>query len=106
MWFQQVGATADGRDIQVWEIDERYFFEFWHGDGDERYGTHADRITLPEVGLDLAMLEQLLDPAAPTRSVDDPPADPDPAATEPAATDSEPATRQRGLRALISRLSG
>lgn len=105
MWFQQVGATDDRLDIQVWEIDERYFFEFWHGDGDERYGTHADRITLPEVGLDLAMLEQLLAPAAPERSVDDPPADPDPTATDPAATDSEPATRQWGLRALISRLS-
>lgn len=121
LWFQQVGATDQGLDIEVWEIDERYFFEFWHGDGDERYGTHVDRITLPKVDLDLAMLEQLLDPAAPQ------PAAPQAAAPQPAepevaperattnepepepepapAPTPEPAGRQRGLRALISRLS-
>lgn len=120
LWFQQVGATDDGLDIEVWEIDERYFFEFWHGDGDERYGTHADRIVLPKVDLDLAMLEQLLDPApvepaapAPAAYV---PAAPEPmaapsTAAAPVATEPEavpapaPVARQRGLRALISRLS-
>ena len=111
LWFQQVGATDDGLDIEVWEIDERYFFEFWHGDGDERYGTHADRIVLPKVDLDLAMLEQLLDPA--TAEPPAPAPVPEPAAPEPAAapvaTEPDPApappARQRGLRALISRLS-
>ncbi|MCU1368925.1 MAG: Protein involved in biosynthesis of mitomycin antibiotics/polyketide fumonisin [Ilumatobacteraceae bacterium] len=109
LWFQQVGATDDGLDIEVWEIDERYFFEFWHGDGDERYGTHADRIVLPKVDLDLAMLEQLLAPAPAEPAAADPaPAEPvlsepEPVAWEPVA--SEPAAPQRGLRALISRLS-
>jgi ectoine hydroxylase-related dioxygenase (phytanoyl-CoA dioxygenase family) len=98
LWFQQVGATDDGLDIEVWEIDERYFFEFWHGDGDERYGTRADRIVLPKVDLDLAMLEQLLDPAAPAA-----PERPEPPVPESSAV--EPAPHQRGLRALISRLS-
>jgi ectoine hydroxylase-related dioxygenase (phytanoyl-CoA dioxygenase family) len=121
LWFQQVGATDDGLDIEVWEIDERYFFEFWHGDGDERYGTHADRITLPKVDLDLAMLEHLLDPApaeteASSPAASEPAAAPGPTASAaPGATevDAEPdpapapesARRQRGLRALISRLS-
>lgn len=114
LWFQQVGATDAGLDIQVWEIDERYFFEFWHGDGDERYGTHADRIILPKVDLDLAMLEQLLDPAAPEPAAVDAAAAPPTSAVSPATgpadeTDPTPTpespTRQRGLRALISRLS-
>lgn len=117
LWFQQVGATDDGLDIEVWEIDERYFFEFWHGDGDERYGTHADRIVLPKVDLDLAMLEQLLDPTAPgpiaeaaeaaevAEAADPVEAPAEPAAEPVAADEPAPAARQRGLRALISRLS-
>ena len=120
LWFQQVGTTDDGLAIDVWEIDERYFFEFWHGDGDERYGTQAERISLPEVELDLDLLVQLLDPADPEPSSVATAGAPDPgmvrsgSAPPPATavadqleprTTAEPAERRRGLRALISRLS-
>ena len=112
LWFQQVGTTDQDLDIDVWEIDERYFFEFWHGDGDERYGTHAARITLPKVDLDLAMLEGLLDPPAQAPATPEPavaahpPAPSSPLEPEPSAEpEAEPVARQRGLRALISRLS-
>ncbi|MEI7886391.1 MAG: phytanoyl-CoA dioxygenase family protein [Actinomycetes bacterium] len=60
LWHQQVGTNEDGLDVQVWEIDERFFFEFWHGDGDDRYGKKVDRITLPSVSLAIEDLQGLL----------------------------------------------
>ena len=60
IWHQQVGTDEDGLDVQVWEIDERFFFEFWHGDGDERYGHKVDRITIPAVELRIEDLQTML----------------------------------------------
>lgn len=60
LWHQQVGTNEDGLDVQVWEIDERFFFEFWHGDGDARYGHKVDRITIPAVELRIEDLQTLL----------------------------------------------
>lgn len=94
MWFQQVGEAGDALDIAVWQIEPRFFFEFWHGDGDTRYATDGGRLTLPRDTLDLdGLLELLGEPATASGPPDDPP---------PAAA---AAPRQRGLRALISRLS-
>jgi len=60
LWHQQVGTHKGGLDVQVWEIDERFFFEFWHGDGDTRYGQKVDRITIPAVTLGIEDLQALL----------------------------------------------
>ena len=60
LWHQQIGTNEDGLDVQVWEIDERFFFEFWHGDGDDRYGQKVDRITVPSVSLAIEDLQELL----------------------------------------------
>ena len=60
LWHQQIGTNEDGLDVQVWEIDERFFFEFWHGDGDDRYGQKVDRITVPSVSLAIEDLQGLL----------------------------------------------
>jgi hypothetical protein len=60
LWHQQIGTNEDGLEVQVWEIDERFFFEFWHGDGDERYGQKVDRITVPAVSLAIEDLQGLL----------------------------------------------
>ena len=60
LWHQQIGTNEDGLDVQVWEIDERFFFEFWHGDGDDRYGQKVARITIPAVELRIEDLQSLL----------------------------------------------
>lgn len=60
LWFQQIGAGEDGLEVAVWEVEERFFFEFWHGDGDTRYAQQRGRVTVPAPGLDLADLRGLL----------------------------------------------
>ncbi len=73
----------------MWQVDERFFFEFWHGDGDARYATASEQISLPMTELDLADLHRLLGSTA--DGTDE--------------RDVAPPKAQRGLRALISRLS-
>lgn len=106
LWFQQVGTNDDGLDVTVWEVDERYFFEFWHGDGDSRFATRGGQITLPQTALDLAALHELLGAPDESRSegadAPAPPSEPEP---EPEPAPRPAAAPQRGLRALISRLS-
>jgi hypothetical protein len=97
LWFQQTGGDDGGIDVAVWEIDERYFFEFWHGDGDETYASQVDQLRLPSTRVDLPALQALLDGSPP------PPA-PATAVPEPAPAPA-PVPPQRGLRALISRFS-
>lgn len=60
LWFQQVGTGDDGLEVAVWEVEERFFFEFWHGDGDTRYARQRDLITVAAPGLDLGALRELL----------------------------------------------
>ncbi|MEZ5138990.1 MAG: phytanoyl-CoA dioxygenase family protein [Acidimicrobiales bacterium] len=84
IWYEQVGETPSGIDATRWEIDEAWFFDFWHGSGDRAHGTDTGRTDLRFAPLDLSTLRRGL-------GLEVPPA--------PAAP------RQRGLRARISRLS-
>lgn len=107
LWFQQVGATDEHLDVEVWEVDERFFFEFWHGDGDERFGRSTGRIQVPTSDLDVTTLRFLL--GHPPEGLGQPAADPDrPVPLEPGDqrdASSPMRRRQTGLRARISRLS-
>lgn len=67
LWFQQVGQHDDVLEVDVWRITEPFFFEFWHGDGDSRYGEVISRIEVPMLEMDIASLRSLL------RSEGDPP---------------------------------
>ncbi len=51
---QCVATDGDEMDVAVWEVDERFFWEFWHGDGDARYGRVVERLRLPAGRLGLA----------------------------------------------------
>jgi len=44
---QCVGTDDAGMVVDVWEVGEKFFWNFWHGDGDERHGRVIDRIRLP-----------------------------------------------------------
>lgn len=107
LWFQQVGATDDHLEVEVWEVEERFFFEFWHGDGDERFGQRTGRIQVPTSDLDVSTLRSLL--GHPLDEVGEPAPDVvrlaplEPSGSRAAGSQQE--QRQRGLRARISRLS-
>lgn len=60
LWFQSVGGDSESIEALVWEVDERFFFDFWHGNGDTRYASRLDRIRLPLVELDLPTLHSVL----------------------------------------------
>lgn len=60
LWFQQVGLDQDDLAVDVWDIDEQFFFEFWHGDGDAAHGTRVGRIKVAAPPLDLTDLRDLL----------------------------------------------
>lgn len=62
LWFQQIGeADADDRiDVAVWRVDERFFFDFWHGDGDEEFAERLDTVQVPAARLDELSFRSLL----------------------------------------------
>jgi hypothetical protein len=47
IFFQEVGRHDDVLDVDVWRVDEPFFWNFWHGDGDERHGERLERIEVP-----------------------------------------------------------
>lgn len=51
-FYQQVGVDGDRMVVDVWEVGHRFFFDFWHGEGDARFGRVVDQITLPNSRLD------------------------------------------------------
>lgn len=53
LFFERVSSTAEVMEVDVWGVDERFFFDFWHGAGDARYGTVLDRVRLPARPFDL-----------------------------------------------------
>lgn len=63
-FYQQVGAEGDRMLVDVWEVDHRFFFDFWHGVGDARHGRVVDRIALPSSRLDGTAYESLRHGAA------------------------------------------
>jgi ectoine hydroxylase-related dioxygenase (phytanoyl-CoA dioxygenase family) len=85
VWFQQVGETDGDAEVDVWQVDERFFFDFWHGDGDERYGVRTDHLRVEDTRLDVEALRELLGTSSPSAA--------------------RGRRRHRGLRARISRLS-
>ena len=58
LFCQRVGADDDGQIVRIWEVSERFFFEFWHGDGDERHGRVVDEIHMPFGSMDAATFER------------------------------------------------
>lgn len=50
VFFQEVGRDGDVLEVQPWRVREEFFWNFWHGDGDERFAEPLARIevTLPD----------------------------------------------------------
>lgn len=47
LFCQRVGTDEDGQVVDVWTVEEPFFFDFWHGVGDARYGRVVERLHLP-----------------------------------------------------------
>lgn len=63
LWFQQVGEHDGAIDVDVWQVEPPFFFNFWHGDGDEAYAERVDRLRVPTPDLDLGTFRSLMEPA-------------------------------------------
>jgi hypothetical protein len=51
MFWQQVGGDETSLVADAWEVEEPFFWDFWHGDGDTRYGRVTERRSLPAARL-------------------------------------------------------
>lgn len=121
LWFQQVGGDEEHLEVAVWQVEEPFFFEFWHGDGDERHATRRGTIEMPSAELDAATFCALLDLPAPPQAdepeqeAQDGPEEPgeqgsnadrpssDAAPHVASMPDQSPAAPRRGLRSLLRR---
>jgi hypothetical protein len=43
---ERVDQVGDIMEVDVWEVEPRFFWDFWHGAGDQRYGRRVERIQL------------------------------------------------------------
>ncbi len=44
---ERVDQVGDLMEVDVWEVEPRFFWDFWHGAGDQRYGRRVERIRVP-----------------------------------------------------------
>lgn len=58
-FYQRVDSNDDEMVVDVWEVDHRFFFDFWHGAGDTRFGQVIERVTLPSSKVDAATISRL-----------------------------------------------
>lgn len=47
LFCERTAIDGEHQQVNIWEVDERFFWEFWHGAGDRRYGQVIDQIELP-----------------------------------------------------------
>ncbi|MEL7209275.1 MAG: hypothetical protein AAGK32_13750, partial [Actinomycetota bacterium] len=64
LFHQQVGEDDDALEADVWRVDEGFFFDFWHGDGDPAHGEVVERVRVPNRPLDLPTVKRLVDPGS------------------------------------------
>jgi hypothetical protein len=63
LFFQQVGTEGDALAVDVWQIEEGFFFDFWDGMGDRSFAEAVTRIEVPVPHFDVPTLRALI-PAA------------------------------------------
>ncbi len=51
-FYRRPPAPSPPDQVQVWSVTEGFFWDFWHGDGDERFGSVVDHISLDSQGMD------------------------------------------------------
>jgi len=67
VFYQQVGQRDDVYEVDVWRVDQPFFWNFWHGDGDERHGTRIDRIEVPNHRIEADEISRNFRPRSPAR---------------------------------------
>ncbi len=65
LFSTQVGGDERYLEVEVRVVEPEFFFDFWHGDGDDDYGRVIDHIRVPVVSFTAEDLAALADPAAP-----------------------------------------
>lgn len=105
LWFRQVGGSDGVVEAEVLRVDEQYFFDFWHGDGDVRFAEPVGLVDVPVPPLTDASLAALLGlaPPAPADGPDAVGGPAGPTGAEPAAPAPVAPTRAGRLRSLLRR---
>lgn len=60
LFFQQVSAEPDPLVVDVWRVEEPFFFDFWDGMGDREFGEVLGRIEVPVPHFEIAELRALI----------------------------------------------
>ena len=53
-FYRRSPEPAPADQVEVWSVTEPFFWDFWHGDGDERFGSIVERISIGRDGMDEA----------------------------------------------------